>query len=146
MLEAEEGRQQEGHAVMQAEEGARGAARAGDEGNVGAEEGGVVVVANEAIAGGDLLDDTADNGLLGRGARKAGGIGGVHCVRYGQGAQAGGCESRDLCLWKKGRRLGRWQGHRCYSQEPRDEDGKDLAVIEAANLLKPREDSRILGR
>lgn len=74
VLEAEEDSEDERHLVIETEEGpgGRGAIATPEEGDVGAEEGGVVVGADEAVAGGDRVDEAAVEGLLGGRAREDG--------------------------------------------------------------------------
>jgi hypothetical protein len=68
VLEAQKHGKNKRHLVMQAEEGARavGDTAAAEEGDVGTEKGGIVVGPDEAIAGGERMDETLLEGLLGR--------------------------------------------------------------------------------
>lgn len=80
VLESEEHGQDEGHLVVEAEEGAgrRLASLATEEGDVGPEEGCVVVAADEAIAGRQGMDEALVKRLLGGSPREDGIV--VHCV------------------------------------------------------------------
>ena len=83
VLKAEQHSEDQRHLIVQAKEGASraGAIAAADKGDVGPEEGGVVVGADEAVAGGDGVDETVVEGLLGRCPRENG-VDVVHCQGY----------------------------------------------------------------